>query len=711
MWRHFAIGCVCSAGLVLSSSGQAAPTSESNGSDASAPRPNIVLIMADDMGYGDLSALNPDSKIATPHMDRVAREGRAYTDAHSPSAVCSPTRYGLLTGRYAWRTWLKQGVLWGDSPCLIDPERQTLADQLKAAGYTTACVGKWHLGFGDDPPTTYDKPLEPGPLDLGFDEFFGIAASLDQPPYVYIEGDRPRQAASAEHPGEEWAARYGGPGFIRPGPISEEFKHGEVLDTLTARAVRIVGQGAQREEPFFLYYALTAPHTPWLPSEPFRGKSEAGVYGDYILQIDDAVGQVLRALDRTEQAQDTLVIVTSDNGSHWTLEDIERFEHRANVDWRGQKADIHEGGHRVPFLVRWPGRVPAGSQSAQLTCHTDLFATLSKALELDVPHGAAEDSFDMSADWFGAPPEDPIRTFIVHHSFDGMYALREGPWKLIFGLGSGGFTDPPIVPPEPGGPIGQLYHLEQDPGEQDNLFQSKPQVVTRLEDALRDIILRNRSTTTIGEERLLETTTPRGRLHEDWWRERFEASVARRGDKDRILFLGDSVIQGWETTGKELWEQHFLPLGAVNLGYGADRTQHLLWRIENGEFDHDAEIAVLLIGTNNTRHDTPRAIAAGVQAIVNALHARQPELEIVLHGIFPRGRTSENTLREIVAKANDRISALGGREHVHYIDLSDRFVNEAGEIPEEIMPDEAHLSAAGYVVWADALREELARLK
>lgn len=444
------------------------------------PLPHLVLILADDMGYGDPRCYNPDSRIPTPFMDRLAAEGIRFTDAHTPSSVCTPTRYGLLTGRYCWRTRLKSGVLNGYSPALIEPGRMTLASLLKQHGYVTACIGKWHLGLGEEEPTDFSQPLRPGPLEAGFDTFFGIAASLDMPPYVFIENDRVTEAPTDYTEGSK-PRREGGGGFWRAGAIAPHFRHEEVLPTLTGRAVRFIEERATKpEQPFFLYLALTAPHTPWMPTAEFRGKSGAGYYGDFVAQVDWSIGQVMEALERCGLAGNTLLIVTSDNGAHWLPKEIEEFGHRANGPWRGQKADIHEGGHRVPFIARWPGKIPPGAVSNEVICLTDLLATVAALLGTSLPSDAGEDSFNILPALLGQPDRGPLREATVFHSGSGMFAIRQGPWKLILGLGSGGFTPPREVKPKPGEPEGQLYNLEEDPQEQRNLYSQRPDIVAHL---------------------------------------------------------------------------------------------------------------------------------------------------------------------------------------------------------------------------------------
>lgn len=446
-----------------------------------AGQPNIVVILADDMGYGDPGAYNPDSRIPTPNIDRLAAEGMRFTDAHSPSAVCTPTRYGLLTGRYAWRTHLKMGVTWGYSPSLMDPERTTIASLLRENGYATAAIGKWHLGLGDADSTDYGGLLRPGPNAVGFDYFFGIPASLDMDPYVYVENERvlaepTEMIERSEH------RRRGGDGFWREGLAAPGFEHIEVLPGTARRAVSWIHDRASDGSgtPFFLYFPLSAPHAPWLPTAEFDGASGAWYYGDFAAQVDHVVGQVLDALDETGQRDNTLVLFTSDNGAHWLPEQIEEFGHRANGIWRGQKADIWEGGHRVPFVVRWPGVVRESSVSDQVVSLTDLLATFAGVLDVTVAADAGEDSYSILPALLEEDPSGPIREAIVHHSQDGMFAIREGRWKLILGLGSGGFSDPKRLQPEPGAPEWQLYDLERDPRELTNVFDEHPEVVGRL---------------------------------------------------------------------------------------------------------------------------------------------------------------------------------------------------------------------------------------
>ncbi|MCK4872931.1 MAG: sulfatase-like hydrolase/transferase [Phycisphaerales bacterium] len=463
------------------------------------PSPNIVYILADDLGYGDLRCLNPDSKVPTPNMDRLASAGICFTDAHSPSAVCTPTRYGILTGRYCWRTRLKSGVLWnGYARALIDPGRETVASLLRKHGYHTGCVGKWHLGFDwastDGAPVTannhdnvdFGRPVTRGPGDLGFDYSCIVPASLDMDPYCWIENHRAVEIPTVKDPGSKrvWS---GGKGFWRTGLRSPSFQFNEVLPTIAKKSVDYIGERAADGKPFFLYVPLASPHTPWVPNESFRGKSHAGIYGDFVHETDWAVGRILDALDRHGLTQNTLVIMTSDNGSHWPVKQIEQYDHRANHIYRGQKADIWDGGHRIPFIARWPGRTPPGTVCDDTICLTDLIATSAAIVRTRLPDDTGEDSASLLSHLLGKKV-GPIHEAVVHHSLQGVFAIRQGKWKLILGRGSGGFTEPAKIEPREGAPIGQLYNLADDPGEATNVYARHPDVVQRLTKLLEQYI-------------------------------------------------------------------------------------------------------------------------------------------------------------------------------------------------------------------------------
>jgi arylsulfatase A-like enzyme len=444
--------------------------------------PNIVLIMADDLGYGDLRCYNSRARTQTPNLDRLATEGMRFTDAHAPAAVCVPTRYGLLTGRYPFRMSPRPR----GTP-LLEPGRPTLASLLSQRGYHTACIGKWHLGMGDAPPD-YAAPMRGGPVDRGFDHFFGIPASLDIPPYYYILNDRavapPSQTIAANN-SPDYTPIQGA--FWRAGGIAPDFKHEDVLPRLTHQAIDYLKSrdAASNEKPFFLYLALTAPHTPWLPTSEFQGKTEVGSYGDFVLQVDDSVGRVLKAIDALQLRDDTLVIFTSDNGPVWYPEDEKRFSHRATGPLRGMKGDAWEGGHRMPLLARWPERIEAASTQQGMICHTDLMATVAELTEQKLPENAGEDSVSFLPVLLGSDATGPLRRTLVSQSSRNVLAIRQGPWKLIPALGSGGFTKPPVVKPSPDGPAGQLYNLETDLAETENLWTREPEMVQRLTQLLK----------------------------------------------------------------------------------------------------------------------------------------------------------------------------------------------------------------------------------
>lgn len=491
---------------------------------ADRPLPNIVYILADDLGYGDVSCYNPESRIQTPHIDRLAVEGMRFTDAHSPSAVCTPTRYGILTGRYAWRTRMKFRVLDGFDPPLIEEGRVTVPALLKKHGYNTACVGKWHLGMqwsdksGEPVPyipvetkgrpragvdINYSRPVTGGPTARGFDHYFGISASLNMSPFCYIENDRPVRLPVLHQPriSTEFIS-------VDEGVRSPDFTIYGVMPRLAGEAVDWIEQQSERKKkkPFFLYAPLTSPHLPLVPNEEYRGTSQAGHYGDFVAETDAFVGAVLETLERTGQTNNTLVIFTSDNGGlyhYWKPQEaddvkhykvrtrgeyVKQFGHQGNAHLRGTKADIWEGGHRVPFVVRWPGKTPVGTVSNELIELTDLLATCASLVEADLPPSAGEDSRNALPALIKANPDEAVRDFAVHHSLWGTFALRKGPWKLVAGRGSGGFTFPrEIDPAKVGGPPGQLYNLDNDPSETKNVWNDHPDVVAALSTLLDKI--------------------------------------------------------------------------------------------------------------------------------------------------------------------------------------------------------------------------------
>jgi arylsulfatase A-like enzyme len=436
------------------------------------------------MGYGDPGCYNPASKIPTPNINGLARDGMRFTDAHAAGPLCHPSRYGLITGRYPFRTDTSK---WPTQPLLREGE-VTIASLLKAQGYDTAMIGKWHLGFEEN---GYEKPLAGGPIDHGFDTFFGTRASTDIPPYFFIRGDRavaePRGHIEARH-SEGWSPIQGS--FLREGGIAPDYDHSKVLSRLTDEAITQLRAHRGNAQPLMLYLAFTAPHTPWLPAPEFAGKSGAGLYGDFVMMVDAEIGRVLRALDENGMSRDTVVIFTSDNGPVWLPADVERFGHDAAGGLRGMKADAWEAGHRMPFIVRWPGRVKAGAITSQTICFTDLLATFADVCGVKLTPNAGPDSFSFLPVLEGRQPEGKaVRGPIVMQSGSaGAMCIRFGDWKYIDQLGSGGFTKPSKIKSGPGDPEGQLYNLREDPAEAHNRYFEKPEIVARLKAEMQRIV-------------------------------------------------------------------------------------------------------------------------------------------------------------------------------------------------------------------------------
>ncbi|MDO6721362.1 arylsulfatase [Psychrosphaera sp. 1_MG-2023] len=448
-------------------------------------KPNIVIIFADDMGFGDIQSYNTDSLVPTPNLNALASEGMKFTDAHSSSAVCTPSRYSLLTGRYAWRTALKKGVLDAESPLMIDTKRETIAGLLKKADYETIMVGKWHLGLGEGKPD-YRGQLSPGPNVLGFDYFYGIPASLDMGPYVYIENEHVVTPLTGNKIAASKHRRGGGDGFWRKAEIGDGFKHQEVLPNLTKKAVSKIAEAANKEKPFFMYFSLPSPHTPWLPAKEFQGVSGAGTYGDFAANTDHVVGDVLAAIKAAGIEDNTIVIYSSDNGAHWKPNDQKKYAHRANGEWRGQKADIYEGGHRVPLIIKWPGRVETNAESAAPIVLNDIVRTMASIVGVQPGQGAATDSYDFSQVLLGQSDKFD-RAPMIHHSIKGRFAIRVGDWKLVEGKGSGGFSKPANITPKKGQSPFELYNLALDPAEKNNLADKEPARVKSMLIELNDI--------------------------------------------------------------------------------------------------------------------------------------------------------------------------------------------------------------------------------
>jgi arylsulfatase A len=486
-------------------------------------RPNIVFIFADDMGYGDVSALNPAARTHTPAIDKLISEGISFSDAHASASVCTPSRYGLLTGRYAFRSEIGADLgIDGFHKSVIEPGRETLASMLKKAGYTTACIGKWHLGLNwhtkdgsiprQDPITQYSnvdysKKITAGPNDFGFDYSFIHPASTDIAPYMFIRDHQvidpdmilttdiypTRQKNTVysfdKHHTKEHDVYWEKGVWWRNGEMSRSFRIEDCHTEIVNEGVAFIDKQTQEktEEPFFLYLSLTSPHTPWLPTEPFQGKSNVGVYGDFIFDIDDAVKQIKDALTRNGILENTILIFSSDNGGYWPMQEVELYGHDSNQGRKGQKGDVWDGGHRIPLVISWPQRIRKASEYPHLISLTDFFATFSDMTGQPYEENSAEDSFSF---WklLNGQSNEPFRHSMVHHSASRFFGIRSGDWKYIDGLGSGGFSQPTRLKPEKNGPTGQLYNMIEDPLESINLYFKYPEKVSELSSLLREIV-------------------------------------------------------------------------------------------------------------------------------------------------------------------------------------------------------------------------------
>lgn len=476
--------------------------------------PNIIYILADDLGYGDLKCFNPDGKIPTPNLDNMAANGIKFTDAHTSSSVCTPTRYGILTGRYNWRTKLKKSVLGGYSRSLIKQERVTVAEMLKSQGYQTAYIGKWHLGWDWDIldeesikgkirwnaelPVDFSTPIKNGPSTHGFDYSFGFCGSLDMAPYVYVENDVATMVPTKK------TVSVDEKGFWRKGWTSDDFDHTNVLQDLTDRALDYIEDKAKDKEPFFLYFPLPAPHTPILPTTEFLGKSNTNMYGDFVMQVDDVLRQVREVLKEQGISENTLVVFTSDNGCSpkADFEELAKVDHDPNYKFRGTKADIFEGGHHVPFIVEWPKKGLKNATSDQVICTTDFFATCAAVTGYELNDAEGVDSYSMLPLINGESSQE-IREYTIHHSINGSFAIRQGDWKLSVCPGSGGWSYPrpvDIKKEKLDLPDMQLYNLKEDIGETKNLVAEYPEKVAALKQALKEIILKGRSTVGVVQE-------------------------------------------------------------------------------------------------------------------------------------------------------------------------------------------------------------------
>ena len=472
-------------------------------------KPNIIYVLADDLGYGDISAFNEGGKIHTPNIDQLAEEGMMFTDAHTSSSVCTPTRYGILTGRYNWRSRLKSGVLTGKSDHLIPSNRTTVASLLKQNGYNTAFIGKWHLGWdwarkkdweeegdgwdaSDFENLDFSKPVKNGPKELGFDYSYGHSGSLDMAPYVYVENGMPTEVPSKA------TVDKGKYSWWREGPTSDDFIHDDVTPNFFRKSFRYINENAESDNPFFLYLALPSPHTPILPTKEWKGLSGLNPYGDFVLMIDHYMGQLNRLIKDAGIEENTILIFTSDNGCSPAagIKEMKEMGHHPLGIFRGHKADIFEGGHRVPFIVKWPKTIRKGKISNEIVCTTDLMATCAEIIGDTLDHNEGEDSYSLLPLFDDRNFITPLREATIHHSINGSFAIRKGEWKLIMCPGSGGWSHP-----KPDNkkvidtlPKIQLYNLRADPSESVNLQSINSEKVEELETLLKKYIIEGRST-------------------------------------------------------------------------------------------------------------------------------------------------------------------------------------------------------------------------
>ena len=459
--------------------------------------PNVVFVLADDLGIGDLSATNPACKIQTPVLQQMADEGVTFLDAHSSSAVCTPTRYGVLTGRYNWRSRLARGVLGGTSKHLIPAERATVAHLLHDAGYHTQMIGKWHLGWdwakvdgakmngakgkGKGWEIDFTQPVKNGPDINGFDGYYGHCGSLDMIPYVWVDSGKVTAIPDREAGVTKKQDPYG---WYRKGPISPDFEIEKVLPHLFEKSIAHIKQRApeaKEGKPFFLYLPLPAPHTPIVPVPPFKDASGMNPYADFVMQVDHHMGELMAALKENGVDDNTIVFFTSDNGCspEGNFKVLGQHDHDPSAGYRGHKADIYEGGHRVPLIVRWPAAIKAGQKTNAVACLTDFYATMREITGQPIQKDGGEDSFSLLPALQGK--QETQRTTLISHSIDGSFSIREGKWKLCLSAGSGGWSAPRESDAKKKNlPLMQLFDLQADRGEQTNLLEQHPEQVDAL---------------------------------------------------------------------------------------------------------------------------------------------------------------------------------------------------------------------------------------
>jgi arylsulfatase A-like enzyme len=466
---------------------------------AKSDRPNVIVILADDMGIDSVSALNDQLGLKTPAIDQLIRDGMSFTDAHSTSAVCSPTRYSVLTGRYNWRSRLKRGIVGKWERPLIEDRRLTLPEMFREQGYDTACIGKWHLGWhwpkkGGGATERLDEidfagAVKGGPNDHGFDYYFGDDVP-NWPPYAWRENERVLGQLTTQ-------MKAGAMVGVSAGPAVADWDFRAVLAEYSKRWSQYIRKRADQRQPFFLYAPMPSPHTPIAPHQDYRGRSQVSEYADFLIQTDGAVGEIMRALTETNQSDNTLVIFTCDNGTSpkANFPQLDAAGVHLNEHWRGWKADAYEGGHRVPFIVRWPGKIEPGSRSEQTITLADIMATCADVAGHELPADAAEDSVSLLPTLRGEDVAGPLHELVVHHSVSGHFAVRKGPWKLLLCRGSGGWSPPrEAAAVKQKLPQVQLYNLHDDPKETTNRQADRPDVVEQLTADLRQVVEQGRST-------------------------------------------------------------------------------------------------------------------------------------------------------------------------------------------------------------------------
>ena len=502
-------------GLLLAVSMAAAQTNSNK-------KPNVIIILADDMGYGDVSGNNPYARTKTPNIDKMAQNSVVFTDAHSGGAVCTPSRYGLITGRYYFRVPQHHEFL-GYLPPLIEQGRETIGSLMQRAGYTTSAIGKWHLGLNwqlkdsskaqiperDDKTATntdFSKDVSGGPNSLGFNYSYLLPASLDMPPYVFVKNNHvidPDVMLTADaypktlpETAFVWDRKYTNENDVywergvwwRNGEMSKSFKMENCLDTLVNQGISFIKNQAHNnpQKPFMLYLALTGPHTPWMPNKNFKGTSVMGTYGDFISQIDNYVAQINALLKNLNIDKNTIVIFASANGAPWAEDDIQVYGHQSNYTRRGQKGDIWDGGHHIPLIVKWPEQIKERFKYTQTVSLVDFMATFAELTGQPIKKNYGEDSFSFYK-VLKSRSVVPVRDQIIYISSRNMLAIKKDDWKFVDGLGSGGFTEPGKLKPVKGGPLGQLYNLKTDPLEKNNLYRQYPAKVKELKALLNKL--------------------------------------------------------------------------------------------------------------------------------------------------------------------------------------------------------------------------------